>query len=75
MLEINLNDLDSTGLAAQAAEWRRRALRGEQQARGIAHALERELRRRGSDIVMPRPELDTRPLDLRQPPQRWWKLW
>ncbi|MBV7429328.1 MULTISPECIES: hypothetical protein [unclassified Acidovorax] len=31
---------------AQAREWRLRALRGEKEARGTAHELEREVRRR-----------------------------
>ena len=31
---------------AQAREWRLRALRGEKAARGMAHELEREVRRR-----------------------------
>jgi len=33
-------------LMAQAREWRVRTLRGEKEARGMAHELEREVRRR-----------------------------
>lgn len=74
---MELTELDETSLAAHAAEWRRRALRGEKQARGIAHALEAEMRRRFGDSIPPSQsaDLDTRPLALRQPPRRWWKFW
>ncbi|WP_454906553.1 hypothetical protein [Variovorax gossypii] len=72
-----LTDLDEASLAAHAAEWRRRALRGEKKARGIAHALETEMRRRSGDTIAPQntDDLDTRPLALRQPPRPWWKFW
>jgi hypothetical protein len=72
-----LTDLDEASLAAHAAEWRRRALRGEKQARGIAHALETEMRRRTGDSIIPTQgaDLDTRPLALRQVKRPWWKFW
>ncbi|WP_147400506.1 hypothetical protein [Acidovorax cavernicola] len=76
-LMMEFTDLDETSLAAHAAEWRRRALRGEKQARGIAHALEAEMRRRFGDSIPPSQsaDLDTRPLALRQPERPWWKFW
>lgn len=73
MVEISNMDMDA--LAAEAAEWRRRALRGDAQARGMAHELERTLRRHLPTMPVAGLELDTRPLELRRPPPRWWKLW
>lgn len=58
-------------LAAQAAEWRRRALHGEHDANGRAHVLERELRRRSG-------ALSTLGAELRNPARRlapWWAFW
>ncbi|MDH6590570.1 hypothetical protein M2165_000459 [Variovorax sp. TBS-050B] len=74
MLEVD--ESDQHALAAQAAEWRRRALRGERQARGIAHLLEVKVRQlRGSAPAVDH-DLDTRPLAPWQPPaRRWWKRW
>jgi len=72
---LETQNLDSNGLAALAAEWRRRALRGEENARGIAHALEAEVRRIGGTRPVPAHDLDTRPLALRQPDRPWWKPW
>jgi hypothetical protein len=62
-------------LGARAAEWRRRALQGDLHARGVAHQLETELRRRAG---APHPDYDTldlRPLERRQVRRRWWKPW
>lgn len=39
-------NLQDDELIAQARDWRQRALRGEKEARGLAHELEREVRRR-----------------------------
>jgi hypothetical protein len=47
-------------LGARAAAWRRRALQGDPNAKGIAHQLETELRRRSG---APFPDYDA--LDLR----------
>lgn len=61
--------LSDEELAAQASLWRTRALQGEFEARGIAHELEREMRRRAGaprtnyDTLELRP-LDGRPIDL-----------
>ena len=58
-------------LAAQAAEWRRRALHGEHDANDRAQVLERELRRRSG-------ALSTLGADLRAPASRrrpWWRFW
>lgn len=73
--------LSDEELGALASQWRRKALQGELDARGIAHELEAELRRRAGapvtdyDTLDLRP-LDPRPLDLRAATQRrWWRLW
>lgn len=43
---MEIQELQDDELIAQAQEWRLRALRGEKEARGMAHELEREVRRR-----------------------------
>lgn len=43
---MEIQELQDDELIAQAQEWRLRALRGEREARGMAHELEREVRRR-----------------------------
>ena len=43
---MEIQELQDEELMAQAGEWRLRALRGEKEARGMAHELEREVRRR-----------------------------
>lgn len=43
---MEIQELQDDELMAQAQEWRLRALRGEKEARGMAHELEREVRRR-----------------------------
>ena len=43
---MEIQELQDEELMAQAREWRLRALRGEKEARGMAHELEREVRRR-----------------------------
>lgn len=43
---MDIQALPDDELLAQATEWRHRALRGEKDARGFAHELEREARRR-----------------------------
>lgn len=45
-LAMDIQALPDNELVAQATEWRQRALRGEKDARGFAHELEREARRR-----------------------------
>ncbi|QNK65814.1 hypothetical protein [Variovorax sp. PAMC26660] len=72
---IDTEALPVEELGAQAVEWRRRALQGDLHARGLAHELEAELRRR---VGAPRPDhstLDLRPLEHRQDRRRWWKPW
>jgi hypothetical protein len=72
---IETETLPDEELGARAAEWRRRALQGDLHARGVAHQLEAELRRRAG---APRPDydsLDLRPLEHRQRRRRWWKPW
>jgi hypothetical protein len=63
-------------LIAQARAWRQRALRGERDARGIAHELEREVRRRfGSPMSRGLQSLSELPAlgVLPQAPQQPWK--
>lgn len=43
---MNLQVIPDEDLLARSKEWRLRALRGDKDARGIAHELECELRRR-----------------------------
>ncbi len=43
---MDIQSLPDDVLAAQAVQWRTRALHGEKGANGNAHELERELRRR-----------------------------
>ncbi|MGJ7538545.1 MULTISPECIES: hypothetical protein [unclassified Variovorax] len=53
-------------LGARAAEWRKRALRGDLHARGVAHQLEAELRRRSGAAFPDYDTLDLRALEHRQ---------
>lgn len=72
--------LSDEELGALASEWRLKALRGELHARGFAHEFEAQLRQRaGAARATPSQTnvdaLDLRPLDLRMPRRRWWRLW
>jgi hypothetical protein len=71
-----IGDLSDEDLTRHAQEWRQRALRGDRSARGVAHALETELRRRGaSSFAQTSPaSLDTRPVPMRNV-RPWWKFW
>ena len=71
---IEIEALPEEELGARAAEWRKRALHGDRNARGIAHELETELRRRAGAIFPTYDTLDIRPLEVKQQ-RRWWKLW
>ena len=64
---IETETLPDEELGAQATEWRRRALQGELHARGIAHQLEAELRRRAG--VPHHADYDTLDLRSRAPRQ------
>lgn len=68
--------LSDEELRALAGDWRKRALQGDLHARGVAHELETEMRRR---VGAPFPNYDTldmRPLELRTAVQRrWWRFW
>lgn len=72
---IETETLPDEELGAQAMEWRRRALQGELHARGIAHQLESELRRRAGVHHPGYDTLDLRPLEHRQGKRPWWKPW
>ncbi|MNT37334.1 hypothetical protein D3C72_1734690 [compost metagenome] len=50
---MDVCDLDNDELLAQAKEWRLKALRGERDARGLAHELEGEVRRRIPSTYVP----------------------
>ncbi|RUR67495.1 hypothetical protein EJP67_10515 [Variovorax guangxiensis] len=68
--------LSDEELGAQAGQWRKRALQGDLHARGIAHELEREMRRRCGAPSTNYDTLDLRSLDLRTVTQRrWWWFW
>ena len=68
--------LSDEELGVQASQWRKRALQGDLHARGIAHELEREIRRRSGVPITNYDTLDLRPLDLRTAVQRrWWRFW
>jgi len=68
-------ELSDEALSAMATEWRRRALEGDLHARGIAHELETELRRRAGAPFTSYDTLDLRPLEARSAPRRWWRFW
>ena len=70
-----ITELNDDDLTRYAQEWRQRSLRGDKQARGIAHALETEVRRRGQASAPASFELDTRPAPLRRPTKPWWRFW
>jgi len=72
---IETETLPDEELGTRAIEWRRRALQGELHARGIAHQLEAELRRRAGAPHLDHDTLDLRPLKHRQERRRWWKPW
>ena len=58
---MEAQELQDEELISLAREWRRRALRGERDARGMAHELEREARHRfgtsKNDAPQPLPEV------------------
>ncbi|QHE89218.1 hypothetical protein [Hydrogenophaga sp. BPS33] len=75
---MDIRELQDEELMAQAREWRQRALRGEKDARGIAHELEREVRRRRGtpqkDVPRPLPTMRTL-AELPERQHRSWKPW
>lgn len=75
---MDVQELNDDELLAQAREWRTRALRGEKDARGIAHELEREVRHRfGVPKAAPlAPWPQTQGLnELPQSSPRRWRPW
>lgn len=75
-LMMELEALPDAELGARAAEWRKRALQGEWEARGVAHQLEAELRRRAGSAFPAYDTLDLRPLEAKQKTgRRWWWPW
>lgn len=75
---MEIQVLQDDELVAQAHAWRQRALRGEKHARGPAHELEREVRRRFGTPAANTPQ--SLPADrllgvLPQVRPRRWKPW
>jgi hypothetical protein len=68
----DLDLLTDGALAELASAERQRALRGDRNAFGRAHLLERELRRRAGTISGFGPPLEFAPA---RAPKRWWQLW
>ncbi len=75
---MDARELQDEELVAQAREWRQRALRGERDARGVAHELEREVRRRfgmpRNDAPQPLPKVRLL-AELPRAQQPRWKAW
>lgn len=75
---MEIRELPDDELMARAREWRLRALRGEKDARGIAHELEREVRQRtklqsGNDDE---PILEAQSASTTQEaPRPAWRFW
>jgi len=68
--------LSDEELRALANDWRKRALQGDLAARGVAHELETEVRRRVGASFPNYDTLDMRPLAQRMAVRRrWWRLW
>ncbi|MGJ7542304.1 hypothetical protein [Variovorax sp. LT1R16] len=62
-------------LGRRAAEWRKRALHGDLHARGMAHELETELRRRNGAPFPAYDTLDMRSLESKQKRPSRWAFW
>ncbi len=67
--------LPDSELASMAAQWRQRALHGDLNARGVAHELEAELRRRSGALFPNYDTLDLRALEHKQKRPAWWQIW
>ena len=75
-LAMDIRELQDDDLLAHAREWRQRALRGEKDARGFAHELECEVRRRFPKVDAPRTLPQTPRLGaIAETTQRRRKLW
>lgn len=66
LLMMDSEILPDEELGARATEWRKRALHGDPHARGMAHQLEAELRRRSGAAFPDYDTLDLRALEHRQ---------
>lgn len=74
----DLSDLSTAELETLAKRFRGDALRGERDARGVAHEYESEIRRRTGVTATVAPNLDLRALSERQRAstvKKWWKFW
>ncbi|MGJ7523406.1 hypothetical protein ACSFA0_23195 [Variovorax sp. LT1P1] len=69
----DLSQFADDQLLVLAHEWRRRAMHGEKDARGVAHTLEVEIRRRVGNPCSSHALLDTRPLEDRSR-KPWWRF-
>ena len=72
---IEPTQLPDPELSRLAMEWRSRALHGDLGARGIAHELESELRRRNGARFPAFDTLDMRSLESRQKRPLQWRFW
>lgn len=70
---MDVKELSDADLIEQVAKWRSAALRGSREARGQAHALEVEIRRRmGVRGLRTNNDIDLRSLDEREHRAGWW---
>ena len=73
---MDIRELHDDDLLAQAKAWRQRALRGEKDARGFAHELECEVRRRFPRNEVPHTLAPMHRLGaMPETPRRRRKLW
>ncbi|WP_219209520.1 hypothetical protein [Variovorax boronicumulans] len=72
---IEPTQLQDEELSQLATLWRSHALRGDLNARGIAHQLETELRRRNGAPFPAFDTLDMRSLESRQRRPMQWRFW
>ena len=70
-----IDRLTDDELSEEATSWRRRALQGDQGARGVAHELEIALRRRICTPLPASDSLDLRPLESRHKQPFRWRFW
>jgi len=70
----DVSALSDSALAMLAWEKRREALHGNRDAFGVAHELERELRRREGRSTDAAPLINTMPPGA-STRRRWWRFW
>ncbi|WP_217636277.1 hypothetical protein [Variovorax sp. OV700] len=75
LLMTTKQELPDETLSATAIAWRRKPLEGDLHARGIAHELETELRRRAGAPFTNYDTFYMRPLETRTARLRGWRFW